>query len=139
MLPSGGELLLTDTVGFIQKLPTAVVAAFQATLEEVEESWVIVHVVDITHPNAPEQAHVVHEILGDLGLSSKPVILVLNKIDLLNPPTQNQNGRHIQDMLPPQSTGVMCSASTGAGLERLLSEIARLLDKTVTPAVPAAV
>ena len=134
-LPSGRELLLTDTVGFIQKLPTLVVAAFRATLEEVEESSVIVHVVDITHHNAPEQAHAVHEILGDLGLSAKPVILVLNKIDLLTPHDQSQNGRTVQDILPPQRTAVMCSALSGAGLEHLLSELGAILAEPITPAV----
>ena len=137
MLPSGRELLLTDTVGFIQKLPTLVVAAFRATLEEVEESSVIVHVVDITHHNAPEQAHAVHEILGDLGLSAKPVILVLNKIDLLTPHDQSHNGRTVQEILPPQRTAVMCSALTGEGLEHLLSELGAILAEPIAHSVRA--
>ena len=63
VLPAGGAALVTDTVGFINKLPPAIVAAFRATLEEIEESTVILHVLDVTHPNAPEQADVVDDIL----------------------------------------------------------------------------
>ena len=83
--PAGREILLTDTVGFIQKLPTAVVAAFRATLEEALDASIILHVLDITHPNAAEQANVVNRILADLGVADKPKILALNKTDLLNP------------------------------------------------------
>ena len=82
-LPSGGELLLSDTVGFIQKLSPMVVAAFRATLEELSESDVLIHIVDITHPKAPEQAQVVDETLAELGLDHKPRLMVMNKMDLL--------------------------------------------------------
>ena len=82
-LPSGGELLLTDTVGFIQKLSPTVVAAFRATLEELAESDLLVHVIDITHPKASEQAEVVEDTLRDLGLDRKPRLLAINKMDLL--------------------------------------------------------
>lgn len=82
-LPSGGVALLTDTVGFIQKLPTQLVAAFRATLEELSEANVLLHVVDITHPNAAEQARTVEETLAELGLAEKPRVTVLNKVDLL--------------------------------------------------------
>ena len=82
-LPSGREMLLTDTVGFIQKLPTMLVAAFRATLEELEESSLILQVADVSHPNAAEQADVVEDILMELNLAGKPRILVLNKADLL--------------------------------------------------------
>ena len=83
-LPSGGLVLMTDTVGFIQKLPHAVVSAFRATLEEAQESAMLIHVVDFTHANAAGQAQVVEGILGDLGLLDKPRILALNKTDLLD-------------------------------------------------------
>ena len=82
-LPSGDELLLTDTVGFIQKLSPMVVAAFRATLEELSESDILLHVLDITHPKALEQAEVVEDTLEDLGLSDKPRLLVINKMDLV--------------------------------------------------------
>jgi small GTP-binding protein len=82
-LPSGREALITDTVGFIQKLPTDLVAAFRATLEEILEADLIIHVVDASHPNAPEQAVTVEEVLDDLGAAHIPVVVAFNKIDLL--------------------------------------------------------
>src|SRR3989454_8879728 len=82
-LPSGAHALLTDTVGFIQKLPTQLVAAFRATLEELEEAALLLHVVDITHPDAEQQARTVEETLAELGLAERPRLTVLNKIDLL--------------------------------------------------------
>lgn len=82
-LPQGGAFLLTDTVGFIQSLPTQLVAAFRATLEELSEASLLLHVVDITHPDAAEQAQTVEDTLADLGLADKPYITVLNKADLI--------------------------------------------------------
>ena len=82
--PAGRDVLLTDTVGFIQKLPTAVVAAFRATLEEVQESTLVLHVLDIAHPNAAQMAAVVEGILKDLGIADKPRLVALNKADLLD-------------------------------------------------------
>jgi GTP-binding protein HflX len=75
--------LLTDTVGFIQKLPTQLVAAFRATLEELTDATVLLHVVDITHPDAAQQSQTVEDTLRDLALESKPRITVLNKVDQL--------------------------------------------------------
>jgi GTP-binding protein HflX len=82
-LPQGGAFLLTDTVGFIQKLPTQLVAAFRATLEELSEASLLLHVVDITHPDAAEQAQTVEDTLADLDLADKPRITVFNKADLI--------------------------------------------------------
>jgi GTP-binding protein HflX len=82
-LPQVGAFLLTDTVGFIQKLPTQLVAAFRATLEELSEASLLLHVVDITHPDAAEQAQTVEDTLADLGLADKPCITVFNKADLI--------------------------------------------------------
>ena len=82
-LPSGRDLLVTDTVGFINNLPTLLVAAFRATLEEINEATVLLHVVDVTHPNAAEQMQTVAEVLEELGADDKPVVTALNKIDLL--------------------------------------------------------
>ncbi len=82
-LPHGAAFLLTDTVGFIQKLPTQLVAAFRATLEELAEADLLLHVVDITHPDAAEQAQTVEETLAQLGLADQPRVTVLNKTDLL--------------------------------------------------------
>jgi GTPase len=82
-MPGGRELLFTDTVGFIQKLPTDIVEAFRATLEEITEADIIVHVVDVTHPNAAAQMESVAEILAELEVEHLPQITALNKIDLL--------------------------------------------------------
>ncbi|MCH7625921.1 MAG: GTPase HflX [Chloroflexi bacterium] len=127
--PQGRDLLLTDTVGFIQKLPTAVVAAFRATLEEVQESTLILHVLDITHANAAEHAEVVEQILGELGLIDKPRILVLNKIDLLEPLEGADSQEPIQGMASPNQRVVFTSAQTGEGMDRLLAEIDALLSE----------
>ena len=79
----GGQALLTDTVGFIQKLPSRIVAAFRATLEELQAADLLLHVVDITHKNAAQQAQEVVTVLDDLGLADTPILLVLNKLDLV--------------------------------------------------------
>jgi len=84
-LPSGREVLLTDTVGFIQNLPTDLVAAFRATLEEVVYADVLLHVVDASAPAALDQAATVDRVLEELGAGHKPTVVALNKIDLLGP------------------------------------------------------
>ncbi len=83
-LPGGKAALFTDTVGFIQKLPTGLVAAFRATLEEIEEADLLLHVVDITHPNAIEQAKSVERTLAELDITDIPIVVALNKIDRLD-------------------------------------------------------
>ncbi|HEX6960708.1 MAG TPA: GTPase HflX, partial [Lacipirellula sp.] len=85
-LPNGQEVLLSDTVGFIQKLPTTLVAAFRATLEELGTADLLLHVLDISSENAAEQAATVDEVLAELDLGEKPRLLVLNKVDRLLPP-----------------------------------------------------
>jgi GTP-binding protein HflX len=94
-LPEGQRALLTDTVGFIQRLPTQLVAAFRATLEEIQDADVLVHVLDLTHPNAEEQSKTVDEVLAELGVGDKPKIVALNKIDRLFPDLVRQgSGRN---------------------------------------------
>ena len=129
--PMGREALLTDTVGFIQKLPTAVVAAFRATLEEVQAATLILHVQDITHPNAAEQANVVEGILNDLGVSDKPRILALNKIDLLDAGDEYELAIQGHRSTDDGSRVVFTSAQTGSGLRRLLDEIDAALSADV--------
>jgi GTP-binding protein HflX len=80
-LSDGRPALLTDTVGFINKLPTLVIAAFRATLEEIHEATVLVHVLDVTHPNAREHMTTVRDVLEELGADDKPTIVALNKVD----------------------------------------------------------
>ena len=119
-LPSGGELLLTDTVGFIQKLSPTVVAAFRATLEELAESDLLMHVIDITHPKASEQAEVVEDTLRDLGLDQKPRLLVINKMDLLTDTPENHGSSVPGTQVYPS---VYVSAAKKWNLEGLLEEV----------------
>ena len=119
-LPGGDPILLTDTVGFINNLPTTLIAAFRATLEEIEEATVLLHVLDITHPNAPEQAETVRSILEELGVADKPTITALNKIDNLDTGTTSAD---IRDDLNLPDDYVPISARDGTGLEELLTRI----------------
>ncbi len=126
-LPGGREVLITDTVGFIQKLPTTLVAAFRATLEEIAEADLIVHVVDITHPQVTQQAATVLHVLEELQASHLPIITALNKIDRLPD-------------LRPEAAGegagrdtVAISALTGQGLPALLQRIEEVLDEELVP------
>jgi GTP-binding protein HflX len=84
--------LLTDTVGFIRKLPHQLIESFKSTLDEVRESDLLVHVIDISHPNFEEQYDVVNETLHELDKSEKPVILVFNKIDAYIDPEEEEEG-----------------------------------------------
>ena len=120
-LPSGSQLLLTDTVGFIQKLSPMVVAAFRATLEELAESDILLHVVDITHPKAQEQTEVVEGILDDLGLGQCPRLLVGNKIDLLPPDEENKSSTYHGGWKAQK--GVRVSAAKGWNLDALLQKV----------------
>ncbi|MCH2504741.1 MAG: GTPase HflX [Dehalococcoidia bacterium] len=120
-LPSGGPLLLTDTVGFIQKLSPTVVAAFRATLEELSESDLLLHVVDVTHPKSAEQAGVVETTLKELGLEEKPRLLVLNKMDLL--PEGSDGAASPTSLGRQHQTKVFISAAKGWNMDSLLQEI----------------
>ena len=123
-LPSGAPLLLTDTVGFIQKLSPTVVAAFRATLEELSESDLLLHVVDITHPKSSEQADVVETTLRELGLEDKPRLLVLNKMDLLPQGSDGSDGSGAPTSLGRQDQNkVFISAAKGWNMDSLLQEI----------------
>ena len=120
-LPSGAPLLLTDTVGFIQKLSPTVVAAFRATLEELSESDLLLHVVDITHPKSSEQADVVETTLRELGLEDKPRLLVLNKMDLLPQGSDGTGAPASPGRQDPNK--VFISAAKGWNMDTLLQEI----------------
>ncbi|XP_065880993.1 uncharacterized protein [Euphorbia lathyris] len=87
-MKNGNEFLLTDTVGFIQKLPTTLIAAFRATLEEISESSLLVHVVDISHPLAKQQIDAVDRVLSELDVSSIPKLIVWNKVDRVTDPSK---------------------------------------------------
>lgn len=121
-LPDGRQFLLTDTVGFIHKLPPSIVAAFRATLEELAEADLILHVVDITHQNAPEQFETVRKILNDLGLNTKPQITVLNKLDLIVEDFTGVDALEIPDRMCGHAIALV-SALKGWGLNKLLESI----------------
>ena len=125
-LPSGAPLLLTDTVGFIQKLSPTVVAAFRATLEELKESDVLLHVIDVTHPKAPEQTDVVEHILNDMGLGDRPRLLVANKMDLVTSHNNNAPGNGLAQASfrgLDAKDSVLVSAAKGWNMDQLLKMI----------------
>jgi GTPase len=119
-LPAGRELLLTDTVGFIQKLPTDLVAAFRATLEEVTEADVIVEVLDLSSPAVLEQAETVEQVLADLEGADKPRVIALNKVDLLGPATRRRAIVNLSERYPG---AVAISATRRTGLDELLGAL----------------
>jgi GTP-binding protein HflX len=116
-LESGRELLLTDTVGFIQKLPTDLIAAFRATLEEVTFADLVLHVVDLSAVAFAEQAATVDQVLDELGAGEKPRLVALNKVDLLGPASRR---RAVQEIATRYPDAVPISALRRTGLERLL-------------------
>lgn len=126
-LPGGHEALFTDTVGFIQKLPTQLVAAFRATLEEIAEADLLVHVVDVTHMNAMAQAQSVQETLKAIGADHIPVVTALNKIDQLEDP------QAAQQALEGFSNAVAISALKGLGIPDLIQAIENELFELYTP------
>ena len=124
-LPGGGYAVISDTVGFIQNLPPQLIAAFRATLEELQDAHLLLHVVDASHPNAHDQQLAVQAILDELGLGDKPTLLVLNKSDLLTAPIDlDEWGTEDEDAL-------LVSAETGFGLGALKARIARRLGMEV--------
>lgn len=129
-LPSGKEIVLTDTVGFIQNLPHDLVAAFRATLEEVNEADLVLHVVDSSSPMRLEQMRVVENLLEQLGASGKPTITVYNKKDLR---------RGSEDYIPEDSdSSLLVSAYDSKDMEKLLERIQdKLAGDTRTFALPA--
>lgn len=129
-LPKGEQVLFSDTVGFIRKLPTQLIAAFRATLEEINDSNVLLHVVDITHPNAFEQVCAVEETLEEIGAGDKPVLMALNKVDGL---PLHKNGVGVEMLgverawLGDYPGAVPISALRGTGLDALLERIEETL------------
>lgn len=122
-LPNGGAALFTDTVGFIQKLPTQLVAAFHATLEEITEADLLVHVVDVTHPQVLRQVKAVEGTLGTLRAAHKPLITALNKVDLIPNPDA------VPVAVDRSPNPVRMSALTGEGLSKLLSLVEDMLEE----------
>ena len=118
-LPTGLEVVFSDTVGFIRHLPPTLIAAFRATLEEIHAADLLLHVVDVSHPQCERQVAAVYETLADLGIEDKPIITVLNKIDQLEGLAPNP-----ADYPNP----VFISAREGDGLDTLLETVASTLN-----------
>ncbi|HNV21072.1 MAG TPA: GTPase HflX [Candidatus Hydrogenedentes bacterium] len=121
-LPSGREVTFTDTVGFIRNLPHSLVAAFRATLEEVNEADVLLMVVDASHAAAEEHMKAVRAVLDEIGVGEKPAVLALNKMDIATP-------MQAHELEARFGHGVRVSARTGQGIEELL----RAIDVNLTP------
>ncbi|HEX4265868.1 MAG TPA: GTPase HflX [Verrucomicrobiae bacterium] len=121
-LPTNQNVLLTDTVGFIRKLPHGLVEAFKATLEEVVQADLLVHVVDVSHPQAREQIESVDAVLKEIGADGKPTLMVFNKVDLLNDSRETLNR-----FLERYPQGVAISAEKGDGIPILLQELSSQL------------
>jgi len=117
MLPNNQKVLLTDTVGFIRKLPHTVIESFKATLEEVHEADLLIHVVDVSHANYQEQIQAVHTVIRELGADGKQMLTVFNKIDAVS----NREMAEAQVRRTPNSVAI--SAETGEGVEEMLSKL----------------
>lgn len=126
-LPGGYQSLFTDTVGFIQKLPTTLVAAFRATLEEIAEADLLLHVVDISHPNAMNHYEAVEETLEDINAAHIPVVTVLNKVDLLDDPD------NAQEILKDYPRSIAISAKKRIGISEIKHLIQESLYETYAP------
>ncbi|MGH7989886.1 MAG: GTPase HflX [Limisphaerales bacterium] len=123
-LPTNQNVLLTDTVGFIRKLPHGLVEAFKATLEEVVQADLLLHVVDVSHPQAEEQIAAVNSVLNEIGAGEKSTIMVFNKMDKLN------GGGALNRLQEKFPHAVGISATTGEGVSHLLAEIGTQLRPT---------
>jgi GTP-binding protein HflX len=123
-LPTNQNVLLTDTVGFIKKLPHGLVEAFKATLEEVVQADLLLHVVDISHPQAEEQIAAVNSVLNEIGAGEKTTLMVFNKMDQVN---GNGTLNRLQEKYP---NAVAISAKTREGISTLLAEIGTQLRPT---------
>ena len=135
-LPTGQKILITDTVGFIHKLPPSIIAAFHATLEELDEADLLLHIVDITHKNAAHQCLTVEKILSELNLENKPKITVFNKLDLvLSSEAELEALGTIPyfegEILLPAKDIAFISAAKGWGMDELINKIARHLGEKI--------
>jgi GTP-binding protein HflX len=115
-LPREREVVINDTVGFIRDLPSDLLAAFRATLEEIDDSDLIVHLVDASHPDLEAQIQAVETILGELGYDELPRLVVFNKIDAFAE-------QDLADLLAARPRAVGISALHGTGLERFLARV----------------
>ncbi len=133
-LPGDVPVLVTDTVGFIHKLPHSIVAAFRTTLEEIGEADVLLHVVDISHRDAARQHATVERILGEMGLGQRPIVTALNKVDLVQGGGGGEDLAAVRERLElSRPDFVPVSAATGWNVPELMERVAA----TVTLVAPA--
>jgi GTP-binding protein HflX len=123
------EVLLTDTVGFIQKLPTHLVAAFRATLEEVQEADVLIHVIDVSNPTWEKQERAVLSVLSDIEAGGKPIVRVLNKIDLLDP----EDAEYLKYEAALTENTVAVSSLYGDGMQDFVAVVEEALSDLLVP------
>lgn len=128
-LPGGRQVLMTDTVGFIQKLPTTLIASFRATLEEIAESDLLLHVVDIMHPNARAQAEAVRATLDEIGVQDIPMVTALNKTDILADP------KSVLADIDDFERAIPISARTGDGIPALKAALEHELFETMSSVI----
>lgn len=121
-LPNGDRVMVADTVGFISKIPHSLIEAFKSTLEEVRSADLLLHLVDMTNPLFEEQIQVVEGVLRDIGAGDTPYLMVPNKVDVANAPSQRLAGNGARAACP-------ISALTGQGVDHLLAEIGDILDR----------
>ena len=122
VLPDGWAMLLTDTVGFIRNLPTDLVAAFRATLEETIEADFLIHVVDANHPHRDVQMQAVHDVLEDLGAADKPTLTVFNKADLVT------DQYALRELVARTPNSVYISAKTAEGMPQFMDSVVHTLE-----------
>ena len=122
-MPDGRAFLLVDTVGFIRNLPHQVIAAFKATLEEVVEADVIVHIVDASHPHMAEQIEAARRVLAELGCAEKPTVMAYNKLDLVT------DRERLVELMAREEHAAAISSLTGEGLDELLRLVAERLEQ----------
>jgi len=125
-LPNNQEVFVTDTVGFIEKLPHQLIAAFKATFEEVNEADLLLHVIDMSNPRFEAQISAVNKVLTESGVSPKNIIHVFNKIDRVI------HRKMINSWLRKQENGVAVSALTGEGVDTLLTLLANFVSSSLT-------
>ena len=121
-LPNGDRVMVADTVGFISKIPHSLIEAFKSTLEEVRSADLLLHLVDMTNPLFEEQIQVVEGVLRDIGAGDAPYLMVPNKVDVANAPSQRLAGNGARAVYP-------ISALTGQGVDHLLAEIGNIVDR----------
>ncbi|MFH1791235.1 MAG: GTPase HflX [Candidatus Omnitrophota bacterium] len=126
VLENNQKVIFCDTVGFLDDLPHTLIESFKATLEEVAQADLLIHVIDASHPKCRLQEKAVFAVLGEIGASEKPVVTVLNKIDRI------EDAREVEKLAREFNDAVALSAVTGAGVDRLLDRIVLYLSKIMT-------